>query len=227
MTACVQGRPAASRPVRARMVLAAVLLLAPAAHARTSDGNGFALYLSEAATDAERKELVDDAKGRPHYFRYLRITSLEEGDKDGRAYMAVEAVEPSSLMRVKFRVTKPASLQLLRNEPAPGPGDAIAVTGNVTGADHKANVITLHPVIVRHKDRLEPKVGQELLAEVAPDSVYYSFTGGREIVTVSYRDRDLLERKNAIIGTQGKQGWADFLAREVAARKQARAGGGK
>jgi len=200
-----------------------LLLAAGPGFAGTSNGNDFALTFSEAATDAERAAVLDEARGRPHYFRYLRIVCLEEGEKDGRPYVAVDAVEPSSLMRVTFSVTRPVSLRKMQDEPRSGTGDAVAVTGKVTDADRERNTITLGEVIVRHKDRLAPKVGKELLGEVNPDAVYYMFTYGKRPIKVRYRDRDLLESKDKIIAEQGKQGWADFLEARLAERAGERA----
>ncbi len=195
------------------------------AAAKTSNGNDFALYFVECRTDEERKELLDDAKGRPHYFRYLQIVEMAEKHKDGRPYVAIVAFEPASCMDVRFFVTKRVSLTKLLEEPTSKPGDAIAVTGVVVGADSSA--ITLNPVIVRHKDRLHPKRGKELLCEVDPSATFYSYTGGKTPVSLTYKDRDLIKHKDRVIGEGGNQAWTDFLTRELAKRNKARAAAAK
>jgi len=199
-----------------------VVVAACRAEARTSNGNDFALFFSEAKTERERSELLVDARGQAHYFRYLRIFKLEEGHQDRRPYVAIEAIEPSSYMQVAFRTTKNVSLRKLSEDPESTVGDAIAVTGKIVSADSEKNLIEIHPVIVRHKDRAQPKVGKELLYEIDPKAIYYSYTGGKKAVHLTYRDRDLLKFKSEILETQGQQAWADFLEREVAKRKQAR-----
>ena len=188
---------------------------------KTSNGNDFALYLSEAQTPAEQKELIDDAKGRPHYFRYLRIVALEEGEIDGRPYMTLLTEEPSSYMKVSFTVTKPISFKKLKEAPTSTIGDAVAVTGRIASVDPKKARIVLKPVIIRHKDRLTPKMGKELLYELDPSAICYSFTAVKPGVQLPYKHRDLLEHKERILGSEGKQAWANFLRRELAKRKQA------
>ncbi|MBN1557483.1 MAG: hypothetical protein JW951_04985 [Lentisphaerae bacterium] len=209
----------------AKCAAAAVVLtaaLAASARGKTLNGNDFALYYSEARTDAERTALLQDALGHSLFFRYLRIRSLEEGERDGRPYAALETVEPASLMRVRFTVRKGASLEKLSAAPASRPGDAVAVTGRLKNVSRDEARIDLDPVIVRHKDRLDPKVGKELLAEVDPQATYYSYTGGGEPVRLTYRDRDLLEHRDEILEGQGKQAWAAFLRRELAKRERER-----
>lgn len=193
--------------------------------AKTSNGNDFSLYYIEARTEEERQALIDDAKGRPHFFRYLQIMEMEESKKDGRPYVAIVAFEPSSYMDVRFFVTKSVSLGKLTEEPRTKVGDAIAVTGVITAVD--SSTITLNPVIVRHKDRLHPKRGKELLCEVDPSATFYSYTGGKKAVSLTYKDRDLIKHKDKMIAEHGKQGWADFLTREVEKRNQARAAAAK
>lgn len=192
------------------------------ATARTSNGNDFALYFVEARTDRERKDLLDDALGRPHFFRYLQIMNMREGLTNGCPYVEITAFEPASYMDVEFTVTKRVSLDILSEKPKSKLGDAIAVTGCVREADPERNVISLHPVIVRHKDRLSSKIGKELLCEVDPGATFYSYTGGKRPVSLTYKDRDLLKHENRIL-KQGQQAWADFLEQELARRERARA----
>lgn len=201
------------------LVLGLPALSIPAG-ARTSNGNDFALFLSEAKTDRDRAVLLADAEGRPHYFRYLQIMEMEDYSSTGGG-VAITAFEPSSYMDVKFVVTKRVSLGKLKEEPVSKVGDAIAVTGVVKAIEK--NTIMIEPVIVRHKDRLSPKRGKEMLYEVDPSATFYSYTGGKRPVSLTYKDRDLLQHKNKIMAKHGKQGWGEFLERELAKREKARA----
>jgi len=204
-----------------RVAAPALLWLAAGAGnlaAKTSNGNDFALYFSEAKNADERKLLLADALDRPHIFRYLQIMEMEETD----AGMRITAFEPASLMDVKFTVDKPVSLALLRKDPVSKVGRAIAVTGKLVSADDKEKLIVLEGTIVRHKDRLSPAVGKELLYEVDPRAVFYSYTGGSRPVSLTYEDRDLLKRKAEIIAKGGPDGWVKFLEDELARRKQQR-----
>jgi hypothetical protein len=187
--------------------------------AETSNGNDFALYYSEARTDKERAEVLGQAAGRPHFFRYLQIMELER-NSNGTS-VAITAFEPSSLMDVKFVVVKRESLNKLQEDPESKVGDALAITGLVRAA--ATNSIILGPVIVRHKDRLNPKRGKELLCEVDPSATFYSYTGGKRAVSLTYKDRDLLQYKDRIMAQSGKNGWAEFLEQELAKREKERA----
>jgi len=193
--------------------------LAAPGRADTSNGNDFALYYSEAKTAKERAEVLAGAKGRPHLFRYLQIMEMER-NSNGLA-VAITAFEPSSLMDVKFVVVKRESLNKLQEEPESKLGDALAITGIVRNA--ATNSIILGPVIVRHKDRLSPKRGKELLCEVDPSATFYSYTGGKRAVSLTYKDRDLLQFKDQIMAQSGKNGWAEFLEQELAKRAKERA----
>jgi len=205
-------------------VLVAALMVAavsPPALAKTSNGNDFALYYIECKTDAERKELLDDAKKRPHFFRYLQIMYMKEESVERGTHVTITAFEPASYMDVHFVVKKRFSVDKLREEPETKQGDAIAVTGVVRGV--KENTIILDPVVVRHKDRLHPKRGKELLCEVDPGATFYSYTGGKRAVSLTYKDRDLLQHKDRVLGQKGKVGWQEFLEQELAKREKARA----
>ena len=190
--------------------------------ARTSNGNDFALYFSEAKDDAGRKELLGEARGRPHFFRYLQIMEMETVETDGRTVVTITAFEPASRMDVGFTVTKAVSLALLRQDPVSKRGKALAVTGKVMDAKWKENVVVLGDTIVRHKDRLSPKMGKELLCEVDPSAVFYNYTAGSRPVTLTYQDRDLIRHKERIVAEKGADGWVAFLEQEVARRKKAR-----
>ena len=91
-----------------------------------------------------------------------------------------------------------------------------------TGIQGK-NAIQLNEPIVRHKDRLSPKIGKELLSEVDPGATFYSYTEGPRPVNLEARDRDLLQHRDRILGAAGPKGWTEFLEAEIAKRKQQRA----
>jgi hypothetical protein len=142
----------------------------------------------------------------------------ETTDELGRARIAITAFEPSSLMDISFNVTQPVSLSILRENPVSRPGDAIAVTGRIVATNPAPHALTLDPVIVRHKDRLSPAAGREMLCEVQPGGTFYSFTEGPRPINLSCRDRDLLRHRGRILKEQGAQAWFEFLERELAAR---------
>lgn len=196
-----------------------VAAFALVARADTSNGNDFALALIEAKTPQAKKAALDDAQGRPHYFRYLQIMEMEPAG----AGVRITAFEPASYLDVKFTVTMPNSLALLREEPASKVGDAIAVTGKVTGLESGTNAILLDQAIVRHKDRLSPKIGKELLSEVKPGATFYSYTEGPRPIHLEARDRDLLQHRDEIMAKGGPKAWFEFLETEIARRKQQRA----
>jgi len=204
------------------LALIAFACLALPAAAKTSNGNDFALYYSEARDDAERADLLEDAKNRPHFFRYLQIMEMQAFEEEGRSGVAIIAFEPASQMDIHFSVSKSVSMAMLARDPKTKRGDAIAVTGAVLNADHKKNFIELGDSIVRHKDRLSPKIGKELLCEVDPGAVFYNYTAGSRPITLTYEDRDLIRHKDRIVGENGADGWVEFLEKEVAKRKKAR-----
>ena len=192
--------------------------------AATSNGNDFALALSEASN---KSPVLDDARGRPHFFRFLTISEMSEVDVDGRPGVRIVASEPASLMNVEFTVSASNSMKLLKDSPETKVGDAVAITGKVESCDESRNTIVLGNSIVRHKDRAKPKPGKELLAEVNPGAVVYSYTEGPRPLQVEARDRDLLERKDAILANGGGKAWFEFLEAELAKRAAARAKGGQ
>ena len=192
------------------------------AWAKTLNGNNFALYYSEAKDDRDRELLMEEARGNPHFFRYLQIMEMEEAEEDGRPVVRIVGFEPASLMDVKFTVMKSVSLAVLKEDPVSKVGDALAVTGVVLSVSDEDNEIVLGPNIVRHKDRLSPAMGKELLGEVKPGAIFYSYTAGPRPVNLSYRDRDLLQFKDEIIEEKGPAGWVEFLEKELAKRKKER-----
>jgi hypothetical protein len=201
-----------------------LLVFAGEARAKTSNGNDLALYYSEAKTSQQKLELLNDAVKRPHFFRYLQVMEMEDHSSGGGG-VAITAFEPSSYMDVKFVVTKRVSRQKLKADPATRVGDALAVSGVVKAIEN--NTIVLSPVIVRHKDRLLPKRGKEMLYEIDGAATFYSFTGGKRPVSLTYKDRDLLQHKSRVMAQGGKQGWCEFLERELAKRQKARAAASK
>ena len=206
-------------PLLASLLLAAGIPVSAA----TSNGNEFALALTEAKSPAARTTLLEGAGGRPHFFRYLQVIALQQTNEAGREAWKISAFEPSSSMDVHFTVSMPVSLSLLKADPVTKVGDAIAVTGKVLGVDPAKNAILLGEAIIRHKDRLGPKIGVELLGEVNPGATFYSYTEGPRPVKVEARDRDLLQHRDRILGAGGPKAWTEFLETEIAKRKQQRA----
>ncbi len=203
-------------------VLAGLPLFTRPVHATGVNGNDFALSYVEARSEAERGALLDKAGRRPHYFRYLQIMTLETVEGGRAPVIRIIALEPASLLDIAFTVHQPASLAILREAPAAEPGRAIAVSGVIESADPADRTLRLHPVIVRHRDRLAPATGKEMRYETHPDGIFYAFTGGKEPVTLCYRDRDLLRHRDRILKENGDQAWAEFLQRELRARAASR-----
>ena len=214
-------RGAGARLGRALALAACLAWPDRSADAKTANGNELALFFTEATNDSERQTLVNEALKKQHFFRYLRIISLQESATDGYPCVDLAMCEPSSQMTVKCRVMKTLSLARLKEDPPVKVGDAVALTGVVTGVDPVQKLITLNPVIVRYRDRPAPKAGKELLYEVDSSTVVYSFTGGKNPVNVTKRDEDLLSQEGAILAAQGKDGWARFLLQEIAKRDKA------
>ena len=209
------------------LILCCIGLSAPLPlRAATSNGNDFALALSEARSAADKTSLLGDALGRPHFFRSLAVSAMVEVDVEGGPGVKIRAAGPASLMNVEFTVTASNSLRLLKESPETKVGDALAVTGKVTSTDEAGNAILLESPILRHKDRAKPKPGKELLAEVNPSAVVYSYTEGPRPLMVEARDRDLLERKDAIMADGGGQAWFEFLEAELVKRAAERAAKG-
>lgn len=195
--------------------------------AATLNGNDFALALSEARTPAEKASILDDARGRPHFFRFLTISEMSETVVNSRPGVRIVASEPASLLNVEFTVSASSSMKVLKDSPETKVGDAVAITGKVESSDDGRNAIVLSDSIVRNKDRSAPKPGKELLAEVNSTAVVYSFTEGPRPLQVEARDRDLLERKDQIMANGGGKAWFEFLEAELAKRAAARAKGGQ
>lgn len=208
-----------------KSLLSAALFVCLVLHAKaaTSNGNDFALALVEAKTPAAKKAVLDDAQGRPHFFRYLQIMEMQEVTEEGRAGVKITAFEPASYLDVKFTVTMPQSLSLLRDNPVSKVGDAIAVTGRFIGIEPGKSSILLESPIVRQKDRLSPKIGKELLSETNPGATFYSYTEGPRPILLEARDRDLLQYRDKVLADGGPKAWFEFLEKEIAKRKQERA----
>ena len=206
------------------VIVSAIISAVPVVEGRAVNGNDLALSYVEARSENERRELVDGAGRRPHLFRYLQIMELEEVEVGRRTGVRITALEPASGLDITFTVNQPVSLRILREEPESVRGRAIAVSGVIADVDRQTGTFYLDPVIVRHKDRLTPVLGRrEMLYEQNDELIFYSFSGGRELVQLQYRDRDLLRHRGRILDVQGEQAWADFLQQELAKRKQQRA----
>jgi hypothetical protein len=212
-----------SLSTRFLLVLSGGLLAGQLALGVTANGNEFALFYSEAKGDVGRKAILDEALGKQHFFRYLRITEMEEGEENGFPFITVTTCEPSSKMTVKFRVRKTMSLIVLKQDPPSKVGDALAVTGVVRGADQTTKTIIINPVIVRYKDRLTRKPGKEMLEEVDSSAIVYSYTGGKEPANVSARDKDLVRNEEQMLAKLGPDGWSKYLRGEIAKRDKAAA----
>jgi hypothetical protein len=208
------------------VILLLTMLVAPL-KAATSNGNEFALALIEARSPAAQTSVLTGAAGRPHFFRYLQIIEMEPLTEGGREGFRISAFEPSSYMDVVFTVSMPVSLSILKADPVTKIGDAIAVTGKVLGIDASKNAILLGEPIVRHKDRLSPKIGRELLSDVNPGATFYSYTEGPRPIKLEARDRDLLQHRDKIMASGGPKAWVEFLETEIAKRKQQRASAAK
>ncbi len=203
------------------VVLAGCLMAVPFARGEaggTANGNDLALFYSEAKSDTARKTLLDAALEKQHFFRYLKITELVDAVENQNPTVRLTTLEPSSGYSVKFIVRKSMSLEVLKRDPPCKVGDTIGVTGVVRSADKTTKNIILNPVIVRFRDRAAPKAGKEMLYEIDPSAIVYSYTGGKFPVNVSKRDEDLVGREGEIMAARGKNGWAEFLRDEIAKR---------
>lgn len=162
-------------------VLVGCLIARPVFAGPVQSGNDLALDFASASA-VERKRLARDADEHLFFFRYLRITEIERGETDGRPFVRMNTVEPSSDMQVAFTVRKQVSLRKVR-EQGIGRDDGIAVVGRVTNINQQAGCVFLGQVIVRYKDRLLPKTGKELLHEVDPAARKGSDTSsGKEVI---------------------------------------------
>ena len=190
--------------------------------ALTMNGNDFALYFSEAKDTDERSAVFEEAKGNPHFFRYLQIMEMKEETVEGREVIEMVAFEPASLMDISFTLSRSRSMQLLKEEPESKLGSALALTGKVIGVDLKKNTVRLGSVIVKHKDRLSPAIGKELLCEVDSKALFYSYTAGPRFVGLTYKDRDLLQYREKYLDDGSPKKWVEFLEKELARRDVAR-----
>ncbi len=188
----------------------------------TFNGNDFALSYSESKNDNERRSLLEEVGRRPHLFRYLQIVEMNEIEKSGRKQVVITALEPASGLDVSFIVNQRVSLSKLQEVPVSEPGSALAVSGVIKGVDNQNGTIVLDPVIVRHKDRLAPKVGKELYVELDSSGIFYSVMSDTDSIQLHFRDRDLLRHRSRVMLQDGEQAWIDFLRTEVNRREEAR-----
>ena len=66
----------------------------------------------EAKTPAAKKGLLDDAVGRPHFFRYLQIMDMQPVTEDGHAGVRIikrRSSHPGELIREEVRGNTTAS----------------------------------------------------------------------------------------------------------------------
>lgn len=217
---CSAPRSRPGLPCLCFLSCVAALMMCGPVEAVDLNGNEFALRLKEAKDPITRHAVLGESLGKQHFFRYLRIVALREGETNGYPFVEVNTVEPSSKMSIQFTVVKSMSLAVMKEPPASGVGDALAVTGRVRSVDPERRVIVLSPLIVRYKDRLSPKDGKEMVSERESSGIVYSFTGGKEAVNVSRRDADLLQHEARIVAERGKDGWAQFLIDAIARRDQ-------
>jgi hypothetical protein len=148
-------------------------------------GNTLALDYSSAKTPDQRKKIAEPVIGKLHYFRYLKILEMNDGMTNGNRVVFIKAVEPSSDMLIEFTVTKPVSLKTLDDDPKTKLGDAVGVQGRLESIGKvSTNTIVLNPVIVKHKDKLAPVRGKELLYEIDPNARYGTDTSGSKPVVI-------------------------------------------
>lgn len=201
--------------------VACLLFSGALAQGAVPSGNEVARDLTFAKTASMRKLILDEAIGKPHFFRYLQILEMVPGVEQGCPVITLTTCEPSSKMFIKFKVVKTISLGKLKEAPESKVGDAIAVTGNIQSVDPVKRVMVVDPVIVRYKDLLAPKGGKEMIQERDSSGIVYSFTGGKEPVNLTKRDEDLVQYEEKILAERGKDGWARYLLDEIAKRDKA------
>jgi len=133
------------------------------------NGNELALDIGRAPTPLERTTMIENAIGKLFFFRYLHIKERKDGDLEGRRFIRMRTVEPSSDVHIDFVVRKRQSLK--KANPI-RKGQGIAVTGRIKtiAVTNAQKIIVLDPVIVRYADRLSPVVEKEMLHEVDPDA---------------------------------------------------------
>lgn len=157
--------------IRTALLICLTMLVSQTAPAITDSGNTLALDIVSAKTPAEKSAIIKNAIGVLYYFRYLKITEMNDTMTNGNRVVYISAVEPSSDMVVSFAVIKPVSLKTLDNDPKSKIGSCIGATGRIESIGKKApNTIVINPVIVNHKDKDRPVRGKELLYEIDPNA---------------------------------------------------------
>jgi hypothetical protein len=216
-------------------VFVSVLMLFASIHAdaKTENGNDLCLYLDEAMGNKKETEwLVSETKGKNYYFRYMKIIARKAGRENGRPYIKLSLMEPSSYYVVRCKVIKPNSLMLLMQDPESREGDCVAMTAKIEKIDTDASVIYCNPVIIRTKDREAPKRGKEFLYETDPNAVVYQFTALEgKLVTITAADQDIIpwlsvkdtdkaaKLKEEIQSQYTKEEWHAYLTGELDKRK--------
>jgi len=157
------------------LITCGFLSLAGTGLAGVDSGNTLALDIATAKKPVIKQKYITNALHQLYYFRYLKIMEMTEGVTNGLQYVKIKTMEPSSDFIVEFTVYKPVSLKkLLEEEPKTEIGHAIGVQGRIWSVDTNTkdgyNVMVLNPVIVKHKDKLAPKRGKELMTEIDPNA---------------------------------------------------------
>ena len=141
------------------------LVLTPAGRAEPVR-NGNELALAWSTNNAAGKQVVQkQAEGIFHTFRYLRVTAVKKYQPATGAVM-VMTLEPSSDMKVALVVTKALSLELAATLIT---NDSVSAYGRIKSMGMAApDLIVVDPALLKHKDRVAPKLTKELLHEVDP-----------------------------------------------------------
>ena len=126
--------------------------------------NGNELALAWSTNNAVGKQVVQkQAAGIFHTFRYLRVKAVKK-DQPVKGAVTVVTIEPSSDMMVAIVVTKALSLKLAATLTT---NDSVSAYGRIKSMGQVApDLIVVAPALLKHKDRVAPKLSKELLHEV-------------------------------------------------------------
>ena len=145
---------------------AGALLFSGSALAGIDSGN----ELSRRLTNSQRGQetgMEKSAADNLYFFRYMRVTEKKAITNSTQSACAFKASEPSSGMTVEFVVTKKESLKLAETVQE---GESLALVGRIKSISKADKKIVLQSVILRYKDRSEPKSGKELLSDIDPNA---------------------------------------------------------
>ena len=147
--------------------LAAIAFLSGGAMAATTEnGNELSRRLMYSQPGQE-KEMEKNAAGNLFFFRYMKIAEKKAITNTTPTTYSFRVLEPSAGMYVEFVVTKRESLKVAESVRE---GDALAFIGRIKTISKLNNQIVLETVILRYKDRPDPKKGKELLSDVDPNA---------------------------------------------------------